>query len=528
MLRLQDALLQPPPRRRRGRLLGAMIRRGIGFGLLALGALALVQTYRGRSPRPSELGELQASPAAGRLTVRVGKPVEFSAAAEGALGFAWSVSGRPVSREPTWSYVPESQDAGLQQVKVVVAGPDGTRVRRAWDVVVETAVAPEIVETDPPAGIVTLSAGGTAKFRCNARLPNTESSDGLRFAWTVDERAVQDEQRPGTQGASELVLPLGQPGLHRVVARVREVDAVSSLAEWTLVVTPREPSSVVARRGGQPTNVAATEGPPSAESAPARLVHAPGPRRLERDLGESLALSVRTEPDAAAVSYVWTLDGRLVREENAAKFDYAAGSPGRHRIAVTVLAGGRKIGDDAWVVTVRPPGAAEPPVSEVKAEPTVETPAEVVSAAPPPPRGEVAPAEPPPPHAEVATAAAPPPRAPAAPASLLEDEVRRWLVEYAQAWSRKDLAALRRMGQVQTAAQAEQLERYFRSIDDISVDVHVLALHIEGDRASVEFERTDTLTDPAGKRRELRLPPLRKEIERTPHGLRFAELGGHS
>jgi len=37
----------------------------------------------------------------------------------------------------------------------------------------------------------------------------------------------------------------------------------------------------------------------------------------------------------------------------------------------------------------------------------------------------------------------------------------------------------------------------------------------------VEFERVDTMTDPGGRRQELRLPLQHKEIERTPDGLRF-------
>jgi len=31
--------------------------------------------------------------------------------------------------------------------------------------------------------------------------------------------------------------------------------------------------------------------------------------------------------------------------------------------------------------------------------------------------------------------------------------------------------------------------------------------------------------DPSGRRRELRLPPIRKQIERTPEGLRFTGDG---
>ena len=114
---------------------------------------------------------------------------------------------------------------------------------------------------------------------------------------------------------------------------------------------------------------------------------------------------------------------------------------------------------------------------------------------------------------------------PSAPSELAEAEVRAWLDEYARAWSRKDLSALRRMGQVRTAAEAERLERYFRSVDDLHVAVRVLALRLDGARALVELERTDTVTDPSGRRQELRLPPIRKQIERTPEGLRFTGDG---
>jgi hypothetical protein len=109
--------------------------------------------------------------------------------------------------------------------------------------------------------------------------------------------------------------------------------------------------------------------------------------------------------------------------------------------------------------------------------------------------------------------------------TLAEADIRRWLDEYARAWSRKDVDTLRGMGQVRNEEQAERLVRYFATVDSLEVAVHVRAVRIDGDRAQVEFERTDTLTDPSGKRRELRLPPLRKEIERGPAGLRFTGPG---
>src|SRR5262249_35810357 len=154
---------------------------------------------------------------------------------------------------------------------------------------------------------------------------------------------------------------------------------------------------------------------------------------------------------------------------------YRPAEPGRHRIAVIVEAQGRVVGRDAWTVVAR----AETPPSPVEIAP--------------PPRAE--------------PERAPPP---AAPAALAEAAVERWRAEYAQAWSRKDVAALRRMGQVQSAAEAERLARYFESIGPLEVTVHVLGLHVDGERAAVEFERVDTVTDPAGRRQQLRLPPMRK------------------
>ena len=105
--------------------------------------------------------------------------------------------------------------------------------------------------------------------------------------------------------------------------------------------------------------------------------------------------------------------------------------------------------------------------------------------------------------------------------STLESDVRAWMAEYARAWSRKDVDALRAMGQVRSPSEVEKLERYFRSVGDLRVDVQVLSVTFDGDRASVDFERTDTVTDPSGRRQELRLPPIRKEIERTADGLQF-------
>jgi hypothetical protein len=175
------------------------------------------------------------------------------------------------------------------------------------------------------------------------------------------------------------------------------------------------------------------------------------------------------------------VDGRIVQDAPNPRFDFVQGKPGRHRVTVTAIVDGRPVATDAWQVAV---------------------------------------VAPPPPDAAQGVPSAPPEGA-SAPGRLAEEEVRRWLDDYARAWSRKDVGTLQRMGQVRSTTEAERLERYFHSIDDLHVDVRVIALRVEGGQAVVDFERTDTVTDPAGQRRQLRLPPFHKEIERTPGGLRF-------
>jgi hypothetical protein len=484
------------------------------IGLAVAGALA----FRALRPRVLPDTALMATPANGSLSVRVGESLEFSAAAPGTVRFVWTLWDATVAEGPTWTYVPGPEDAGWQQVRVVATTAAGRRLERRWDIGVVPAVFPEIVELDPPPGTVAEARGEPAKFRCNARVPAARESDRLRFEWRLDDRVVQQEERSAAAGTSELVIAAVEAGTHRVSLRVSEDERAVSPAEWTLeVVAP--PSTTVPPATTPPTTLPPATTPPTAppttapvsvapttprttlppttlaapsvaERPPARLVPSPPTRGAETSVGEPIVLRVRLEPETPAVGYDWTVDGRGAQRGASARFEYRPTSPGRHRVAVAAFADGRALAREEWIVTVAVP---EPPP---------------VSATPPPP----------------VAAPAPPPGSPATTA-LRDDEVRRWLDDYARAWSRKDMDALRRMGQVRSPEEAEKLERYFRSVNDLHVDVRVRALHIDGSRALVEFERVDTVTDPAGRRQELRLPPLMKEIERTPEGLRFSDRG---
>jgi hypothetical protein len=251
------------------------------------------------------------------------------------------------------------------------------------------------------------------------------------------------------------------------------------------------------------------------------------------DPGEAVSLAVGVEPADAGAAFHWSVDGKRVGSATKPSFDYEPSTRGRHRVSVSVVFGERSVGGDAWFVQVGEP-------EEVAKEETVAPPT-VPATEPPtvPPSGTVSPVRPtetlPPaetvptiPTATTVVADTIPPPEPAVArgTSALESDVRAWMSEYARAWSRKDVATLRSMGQVRTSTEADQLERYFRSVGDLHVDVRVLSVAVDGDHASVEFERTDTVTDPSGRKQELRLPAIRKEIERTPDGLRFTVAEG--
>jgi hypothetical protein len=545
--------------RKRGWPLAAVVTAAV-----ALAAAALFGPRAYRAPRA--IGTVRVTPSPGRLSVRVGEAVQFTASAEGASRLAWSIWDTQMSAEPEWTYVPGPEDAGWQQIRLVAVAPDETRVERTWDVGVVAAVAPELVEVTPAPGAITLAGDGAKSFRVHARVPAARPADRLRFEWTMDGRVLRRDDREAGAATSELALQSAPPGQHRLTVRVMEDDRVASLAEWAVQVAARRPLEVAptlpplppAPPVPPPVPVApASPPPPPTEVAPAppptKLVGVPGSRRLTAEIGEPLAFSVRLEPPRAGATYRWSVDDEAVEHSTNTTFGYEPDASGAHRVAVAVVADGKPIATQSWMVTVRsrvtaavpapreeaPPPATVPPRREPEPPPAVVPPP---VATPPPAREPEAPiaVAPPPPPAEPPAVVAPPPArgpeptavasvpptsAPNGSASLVEGDVRSWLQEYALAWSRKDARALQRMGQVKTAAEVERLERYFQSISDLRVDVRVLGLRVDGDKASVEFERMDTVTDPSGRQQQLRLPPMRKQIERTPDGLRFTSGG---
>ena len=290
---------------------------------------------------------------------------------------------------------------------------------------------------------------------------------GVSHRWVID-------GEPARARGARLTWTPRRAGTHRVAVTAVAGRKALATDDWIVVVRATAPTPAPA-----PTETVAV-----AEPAPQRVdvVRVPDAPELEGDIGVDLPLEARVAAPVPHLGFRWAVDGRSVPSAHGARYVYAPGRAGRHRVAVSLEAEGRVVGRAAWIVAVKP----------------VLQPVAIVT----------------------------PEEAPSAPAALAEADVRQWLVEYARAWSRKDVASLRRMGQVHSPAEADQLDRYFHSIGTLDVDVHVLSLTIDGPHATVEFERVDTVTDPGGRRQELRLPPMRKRIERTPDGLRFADATG--
>ena len=104
-------------------------------------------------------------------------------------------------------------------------------------------------------------------------------------------------------------------------------------------------------------------------------------------------------------------------------------------------------------------------------------------------------------------------------------EIALWVKDYCGAFERRDVDRLASLGQYKTKDDQEAARKALDKLGDLRVACSQPSISLAGTQATVAFDRTDTVTDPSGQRRELRLPPFRKEIERTPEGLHFTTAG---
>jgi hypothetical protein len=110
---------------------------------------------------------------------------------------------------------------------------------------------------------------------------------------------------------------------------------------------------------------------------------------------------------------------------------------------------------------------------------------------------------------------------PAPPAGITRADVEALMGRYAQAFSRQDVAELRRIGQVTDDRQADAMGRYFATVRELQVSVRVLSVETKGETATVRFQRRDRFRDPAGRVVDKESPPIEKSLRRMPDGLKF-------
>jgi hypothetical protein len=175
-------------------------------------------------------------PSGGKVSVGAGETLDFSVRAkdpdtDDRLAYAWYLDGDPVGHASRWAFKAPSAVEGRKvfQVEAEVSDQAGLRPERVrWSVEV-TAAPPRIVESEPRAPEVMLTAGQTRTF--SARAAGGEG-DAPRYEWTLDGRPAPG----GAEGRLELPASLAA-GRHTL--EVVAVDARagrSAPRRWVLDV----------------------------------------------------------------------------------------------------------------------------------------------------------------------------------------------------------------------------------------------------------------------------------------------------
>jgi len=453
----------------------------------APGPLAVAWSQEGGAPTgPAAAGALvpPAKPNQRKLSVRIGDDVEFTAELTDDATAHWRLDGTPVATGPAWTFAPGAADVGHHVVVLEVRGRPGRRATRRWDVRVAPPRLPRVSSSSPTDDTVSVEVDREVVLRFDAR-PATPG-ETVRILWSVD-------GAPAGEGDT-LKWRAREPA--NVRARALAIGSLGAAVgrEWRILARfPPTTTTTIA-----PTRVAGAPaveplGPlPPSESTRGRPETRPerGPASAEES--EAPSEEPQEEPDAreserSARRTGTTLapSGELARTEPPASVPAPTTLPPQ---------------------TVPPSTALQPPT----------LPPSTLPPAPPPP--------PPPPTIPTGNREAPQQLASRGADTRpggMEEEVRRLLDRYAAAWRNHDLAELRRIGQVTSESQAADLGRYFAKVEDLDVEVNVIDIRPEGDRATVRFTRRDRFRDPAGRLVTQESPPIEKRVVRSPDGLRF-------
>jgi tRNA A-37 threonylcarbamoyl transferase component Bud32 len=538
---------EPPPRRWVSRTIGmltAILVAVIGWYVVRHRA-ELLEMVTGAPP--VMLAWEAVRPDAAEQTIRAGDRLGFAArvrepAPRGEVRYVWTVDGEERARGPTWEYAPGAGDAGRTREVRVVASTPGQTIERRWRVRVDAVNRPPAIENASPAGIeVVLGRGGAQEFSVQATDPDARPGDLLTYVWQRNGKVVAEGTR-----ASWTLADAGSED-REVRVEVKDRDGASSgertwrvavgpTAEGPRIVGRTPPGEVVTVAEGKSADFGVrAEGGPDARlnyawfldgeevsrevswrftapvpsgaqethkveaevadrdgrkapravwtvavrATPPRIVdYQPRASVLSVDRGEPAVLSVtaRGSDPSARLREEWRLDGRVV----------AADEPGRLVLPTTLTAGAHQV----EFAAIDPRGLRSAPQRWT---------VEVGGRAPEPAR----PASPAPPPAKVESTA------------LSEAETRAWLRSFRDALERKDIARLRALGFITRDDQARKMKEALDRYREYRVSITNEQIRLEGDRATVSFDRTDS--DETG--RALSVPRQTVRLVKGPNGV---------
>ncbi len=201
----------------------------------------------------------------------------------------------------------------------------------------------------------------------------------------------------------------------------------------------------------------------------------PSSAALERPTGSRVSFRAPVEnADPEKLSFQWEVNGEAQREARGSNYDFAAENPGTYRVTVLAKGASGASASNTWNLTVRPKPAPPPPVESI-----------------------------------------PRPALQAPKIDNPEVEARAWIDAYCAAFEQKDTEALIRLGHLSNQAEASRLRDALATMGNLRLSCSNASVQVNGDRATVSFDRIDRWTDPRGTDMSKPLPRITKNLRRN-------------
>jgi hypothetical protein len=288
---------------------------------------------------------LAATPATNAVELANGIAQTFSLEAKdpenGQLSYEWTVDGKTVSAQPTFTL--KAQDEGKHLVRVSVRDQGGLSTTQEWQIAIAALppptpknAPPRLAQRLPADRAVATRVGETVEFSALALDPEGEA---VAYNWSVDGKRAAQGERFSYQPSA--------PGKHRVEIEAVDKGGLKDLFRWDVQV----------------------EAPPA---APRVAMYTPHKEKMSLYSHLSRFFGVDVDVPGAAeapIRYEWKIDGRPVVGQELLEFKNQ--KPGRHEVEVTAAGPSGTVVVHRWTVDVRerqetdPQGPVGPPHLEM-------------------------------------------------------------------------------------------------------------------------------------------------------------------